>query len=316
METIWVIIGTAIFVLTAVFAISLYCFLKIFFLPEKARRKNREEFPLPQGRNYVPYHDVMIDWQKQLRELPQKEVSMTSFDGLILKGTYFEYSPDAPIELAFHGYKGDSVRDLSGAVLRCFDLKHSVLIIDHRASGKSQGNVTTFGVKECRDCIDWVNFVIENINKDAKIIIGGISMGATTVMLASAEKMPKNVKAVLADCGYTSGKEIIRKVMNDLKYPANLLFPFVKIGARLFGGFDICEANAFAAMEKCKLPIIFYHGSGDDFVPCEMSIRNYNACTEKNKKLVIIDDAAHGLCYPANSEKYISELKSFFQEVL
>ena len=147
-----------------------------------------------------------------------------------------------------------------------------------------------------------------------KIILTGISMGAATVMLASCEKLPQNVIGVLADCGYTTAEDIIKKVIRDMRLPADLLFPLVRLGARLWGGFDISLADATSALKKTSLPVIFYHGDADGFVPCEMSRINYEACASQKKKLVVIPGADHGLCYMVEPEIYERELAEFFSE--
>ena len=290
------------------FLISFVCFFITFCaFPENTK----EEFPIPRGKIYEPYRDVMVQWMKETRALNPKEVSIKSFDGLTLYGKYYEYSKDAPIELMFHGYRGNGERDLCGGVQRCFKLGRSCLIVDQRAAGKSGGKVITFGVKESRDCLKWIDYIIENINSDAKIIITGISMGAATVAIAAGEKLPKNVIAALADCGYTSAKDIIKKVMTDLKLPPKIFYPFVKFGARIYGGFDLEQYSPIEAMKKCTIPIIFIHGTTDAFVPYEMSVENFNACTHKIKKLVTIENAGHGLAYLKDTDAYFKGIFEF-----
>jgi fermentation-respiration switch protein FrsA (DUF1100 family) len=287
---------------------SFICFVITFYArPEK----ETEEFQIPDGEIYEPYRDVMVNWMKEVRKMPSKEVKITSFDGLTLYGKYYEYSKDAPIELMFHGYRGTGERDLCGGVQRCFKLGRSCLIVDQRTAGKSGGRVITFGIKESRDCLKWVDYIIENINPNAKIIITGISMGAATVTIAAGEELPPNVISALADCGYTSPEAIIKKVIRDLKMPPQLMYPFIKLGARVFGGFDLEKYSPIKAMENCKIPIIFIHGTTDDFVPFEMSVENYNACTHKNKKLVAVDGAGHGLAYLVDTEGYFKAISEF-----
>jgi fermentation-respiration switch protein FrsA (DUF1100 family) len=186
--------------------------------------------------------------------------------------------------------------------------------VDHRASGRSDGSVITFGVKEKRDCLAWVDFAVKNIQPDGDIIITGISMGAATVMLASAEKLPENVVGVLADCGYTSAEDIIKKVIKEMKLPAGILYPFARLGGMIFGGFDVNLASPVKALEKTSLPVIFFHGDADGFVPCYMSEMNYNACASRKKRLVKISGADHGLAYPANRTQYVDEMRDFFGE--
>ena len=297
----------------AALAAATVCFFKIFY---SFRVKTEDEFPIPNGKAYLARREQLVSWVKGARELPHTDVSITSFDGLKLCGKYYEYRKGAPIEILFHGHKGSAERDLSGGVYRCFELGHNALIIDHRASGHSEGRVITFGIKERRDCVDWINFVIKNIDANAKIIITGISMGAATVMMVSAMDLPSNVVGVLADCGYTSSEDVIKKVMRDMKLPADLLYPFARLGARLFGGFDPDEFSPIEAMKKCRLPIIFFHGDADGYVPCYMSEQNFEACSSERKRLVIIESAEHGLCFPTDMKKYVKELDDFFADVL
>ncbi len=296
-------------------ALMCICFFKIFYSSRKPLPRE-DEFPTPDGAIYDPFRDQMVKWIKEVRAMKKREVFVTSFDGLRLFGSYYEYENGAPIEILFHGYRGTAERDLSGAVYRCFALGRNALIVDHRASGRSEGHVITFGANESKDCKTWVDFVVENIDKDAKIIITGISMGAATVMTAASKPLPKNVVGVLADCGYTSAEEIIKKVMRDMKLPANLLYPLVRLSAKLFGNFDPKEASPIDSMKSCELPIIFLHGLNDDYVPFTMSKTLFDTCTSKNKRLVLTPNAGHGLCFPVDMEGYFKEVRAFFDPIL
>ena len=309
---IWITLGVIAFLLLAILIAAYICYRIIFVLkhPEVV-----EEFPIPEGAIYEVYRQQMIDWIKQIRTMSYREVEITSFDGITLRGRFYECTPGAPVELMLHGYRGDSERDLSGGVERAFKLGHSVLLVDHRGSGRSDGKVTTFGIKERRDCADWVNFLIREIDPNAKIMLTGISMGAATVMMASAEEYPENVVGVLADCGYTSARAIIKKVIRDMKLPANILYPISRLGGRLFGGFDLDETSPIEAMKSCRLPVIFFHGDTDDFVPHYMSVENFNACIHPQKRMVTIEGAGHGLAYVVDPDKYIRELDAFCKEI-
>ena len=288
------------------------CFFKIFY-SFRPKNEREEEYPIPEGEIYEVFRDDMIRWIDDARNLPSVKLFMTSRDGLSLCGTYYEKEKGAPIEILFHGYKGTALRDLSGGIYRCHRLGHNVLVVDHRASGKSEGRVITFGVKEALDCLDWIDLVIKQIDSNAKIIIGGVSMGAATVMTAAGEKLPENVVGVVADCGYTSTEAIVKKVMKDMKLPPDLLYPFARLGAILFGHFDPDKRSPIKAMQRCTLPIIFFHGDVDGYVPCYMSEQNFNACISQKKRLVIVKGADHGLCLPVDVDGYILELEEFFE---
>ncbi len=297
-------------VIILVLSLSYICFYLTFYVRSKDKL-DEDEYSIPPGKAYLPHRDTMVTWMKELKNIPYRPVEIKSFDGLILRGKYYECKPGAVTELMFHGYRGNSRRDLCGGVQRCFALGRNVLVVDQRAAGKSDGHVISFGINESRDCVSWVDFMIKEFGNDIRIIITGISMGAATVMMATARDLPENVIGVLADCGYTSPKEIIKKTIKKLKLPQNVLYPFVRLGAFIFGRFDLHELSPIEAMKQCKIPVIFFHGETDDFVPCEMSIRNYEACNSR-KMLVTVPDAEHGLSYIIDSEGYLQKLREFF----
>lgn len=292
-----------------ILVISFVCFVIAFYSPS---RKN-DEHPMPIGEIYEPYYEDMKKWQMQVDTLPCRDVEITSHDGLTLRGKYYEYAPNAPIELMFHGYRGSARSDLCGGVLRCFKLGRSVLAVDQRASGRSDGHVISFGINESRDCEAWVKFIIESIDSNARIMLTGISMGAATVMTAASADLPENVIGVIADCGYTTPKDIIKKVSADMKLPPNLIYPFIKLGARIFGGFDLDSRSPYDSLKRAKIPVIFIHGDVDAFVPYAMSEENYRICTSR-KKLVKAEGAGHGLAYTKAPELYLAEITGFFKE--
>lgn len=311
MKYLFFIPVVAVMIALIILLIVYICFRMAFYV-ERKPKKVEEEYPIPEGKIYEPYRPQMVQWMKECRALPQEEIKIVSFDGLSLYGKYFEYDPAAPMELMFHGYRGSAERDLCGGVQRCFALGRNVLIVDQRTSEKSEGNVISFGVNESRDCMSWLDYIVDRW-PNRKVILTGISMGASTVMMAAGKDLPENVAYVLADCGYTSAKAIIKIVIRMMKLPEHLAYPFVKLAAKIFGHFELEETSSIEAMTKCKVPVIFFHGEDDDFVPCEMSVENYNACVTK-KKLVTIPGAGHGLSYMVDPERYLKELADFSNE--
>lgn len=291
---------------------ALVCFYIVFY--SKSRTPlGPDEYNIPPGSIYEAYRDDMIGWMKQIRSMPHEDIEIKSYDGLTLRGTYYEYAPDATVELLFHGYRGNAERDLCGGIERCFALGRSVIIIDQRAGGKSDGHVITFGIRERYDCLSWIQYATERFGKDRKIIIGGVSMGAATVMLAAGEDLPDNVVCVMADCGYTSAKDILHKVIHQMKLPVWLLYPFIRLGGLLYGGFDIEETSPMEAVQKARVPIVFIHGDTDDFVPYDMSVELHKVCVSQ-KKMVTIKDAGHGLAFPVDRKGYVEALREFEKE--
>lgn len=312
MDILWWLLGIVAFLLVAVAVIAYICYRMAFYA------KPRKPLPadvieIPEGEIYEVFRESMENWARQTRAMSHEEFTITSYDGLTLKGRFYEYAPGATIELMFHGYRGSAERDLPGGVQRGFKLGRSVLLVDQRCSGGSQGHTITFGIREHKDCLSWVDFMVKHFGPDVKIILTGISMGAATVLMASNKALPPQVIGVLADCGYSSPKEIIQTVIAQMGLPVGLSYPFVKLGARLYGGFDLECDSPIESVKQAKVPVIFFHGETDDFVPCHMSRAMYAVCPTR-KKLVTIPNAGHGLSYVVAPEMYLTALEEFFGE--
>ena len=305
-----ILCGIAAAAAMTVLLISFICY-RMAFYAKKQPAPIGDEIQIPEGEIYEVFRPEMETWTREMRAMSHEEFSIQSFDGLTLTGKYFEYAPGAPMEIMFHGYRGNAERDLPGGVQRCFQIGRSVLLVDQRCAGNSDGHTITFGIREHRDCLSWVDFACRHFGPDVKIILTGISMGASTVLMAGGCELPENVIGILADCGFSSARDIIRTIIPQMGIPADLGYPFVRLGAKLWGGFDLEETSPMEMVRKCRVPVIFFHGESDDFVPCDMSRKLYDACTSR-KKLVTVPGAGHGLAYPVDQEGYLKALREFF----
>lgn len=316
MKIFFIIFGIASILVLLILLTAYRCFQIVFYVPRKKEIPS-DELPVPPGRRYKPYHEQMKKWILEARALKGEDFYIKSHDGLTLHAKYFEYprchTSDTVMEIMFHGYRGSAERDLSGGIQRCFALGRSVLLVDQRTSCGSEGTVISFGINEHLDCLAWIDFAVNHFGPDIKIILTGISMGASTVLMAAGKPLPKNVAGVLADCGYSSARKIIKKCAADRNLPAHLLYPFIKLGAKIFGHFDLEEYTPLEAMKTCRIPVIFFHGEADKFVPCDMSRELYAACSSP-KKLVTIPNAGHGLVYMVDNDRYFQSVVEFFTE--
>ncbi len=299
--------------LTALFLIASYvCFYLTFYSP-KRKFLDSDEILIPDGDIYEPFREQMTIWTKELRGMPKKELEVKSFDGLTLRGRYYETTPDSIIELMFPGYRGDAERDLCGGVHRCKALGRSSLIVDQRAGGRSDGHVITFGVKESRDVLSWIEVINKEFGTNRRIVLTGISMGAATVLAASGYDLPKNVVGIIADCGYTTPEKIIKKVIKDLKLPVKLVYPFIKAGAFIYGNIRLDSVTPEDSVRKCRVPVFFAHGDDDAFVPVEMSKENFDNC-KSHKLFLRVKGAGHGLSFLVSPEEYIDALREIEKE--
>ena len=253
----------------------------------------------------------------KMRGLPYEIRHTTSYDGLKLSARLYRTETDMGRYLiCHHGYRS-SPEDFMCALEQFLSLGYNVLLVDQRAHGDSEGKWITFGIKEKRDCIAWAYHLNSSFGEDIKIVLDGLSMGATTVLLASAEPdLPKNVVGIMADCGFSSPFEIIAHVaktdMHIPKFPlVYLMIPAVKFWA----DFSLKGGSTIEAIKKTSLPVLLIHGEADDFVPCEMSRQAYNARPE-NTTIFTVPDAAHGLCYIIDEEGCKAACEKFLLSVV
>ena len=140
-------------------------------------------------------------------------------------------------------------------------------------------------------------------------------MGAATVLMASCLDLPENVAGIVADSGYTSPGEIIRTVLRRRGLPPGVLYPLIRLSARLFGRFDPDAASAREAVASARVPVLFIHGQADELVPCSMAQELYQACAGE-KELVTVPGAGHGLAYVVDTPGVSAALEAFYGRVL
>jgi fermentation-respiration switch protein FrsA (DUF1100 family) len=300
-------LGLAAIVLCAAYAV----FRIIFRSPNKWQN---DDLNIPHSDQTDPLREEITEMIRTLNAKPFERVGITSFDGHRLSGRYYHRKDGAPLAILFHGYRGTPSRDFSGGTQFYFEEGFNVLMIEERAHCTSAGHVITFGVKERRDCLAWIEWARERFGERTPILLCGISMGAATVLMASGLELPDNVKGIIADAPFTSPKEIIKKVAVDRKLPPRPVWFLASLGARIFGGFDPTAADAAEAVKRSPVPILLIHGEDDRFVPCEMGRRIAAANPEKTE-LHTFPNAGHGLSFLVDRPRYERIARAFIKRV-
>ena len=284
--------------LLIILLISYLTYRKAFYSPIKKRSTTHLLPDLPQYQKANPVIKRLIE---DMEKVPFEQVYITSYDGTKLAARYYHISDSAPLQIQFHGYRSTAVRDFSGGFVLARKMGRNTLVVDQRAIGKSGGTTICFGIKEKYDCLEWIKYALNRFG-DIPIMLTGVSMGAATVLMASELDLPKNVKCIVSDCPYTSPYEIIAKECKKMGIPPKIGMPFVKLGARIFGNLKI-SGGPIEAVKNTKVPILLVHGGKDDFVPCEMGRRIYEA----NPEMItfeVFPEAAHGISFIVDTERY------------
>lgn len=240
---------------------------------------------------------------------------ITSFDNLKLHSyKILNENPSDKWAIIVHGYTSEGL-NMSSYAENFYNSGYNIIIPDLRAHGLSEGNYIGMGWDDRFDIISWINYVI-NENNNSEIVLLGVSMGASTVSMTSGEELPSNVKAIIADCGYTS-------VWSEFSYQLDSLFslpsfPVMNVSSlvtQIRAGYSLKEASAIEQVKKSKTPILYIHGDKDDFVPYYMMDELYNATSSKKEKLTI-EGAEHAKSSEVNPELYWNTVFNFINKYI
>ena len=284
-----------------------------FFQRPKLDIPTAEEWA--QGSRFLPQIRENVEF---VDSLPCDYVHITADDGTSLSARYCHETDDAPIAIIMHGYRATAMRDTMGLIVLCKKLGYNLLMPDQRAHGRSDSDTITMGAQERYDARAWAYWASVRSSGKVPIFLMGVSMGAATVLLAAGLNLPDNVCGIVADCGYTSPREITRKCLPEYLpgMPLELTYAVGRLGAILFGHFDPEAADCEAAAAQSKVPILFVHGDADGFVPYDMGKRNYEACRAKGKKFLTVHGAEHAVSYYHDNDAYTKQATEFLQDCL
>ena len=212
--------------------------------------------------------------------------------------------------ILFHGYTG-AAWQMAPYGKMFYDMGYDVLIPDARAHGESEGDYIGMGWLERPDVLGWI-YSITGPDPDAEIVLLGVSMGGATVMMASGEDLPDNVKCIVEDCGYSSvWDEFELQMKNVFGLPSFPLLNVASLVCRIRAGYGFREASSVKQLEKAAVPMLFIHGDADTFVPFSMLDVVYGACASPEKEKLVVHDAAHGAAADTDPELYWSTVTAF-----
>ncbi len=228
--------------------------------------------------------------------------------------------PEKPSDtyvFAAHGYRSYGKKEFCGVGQYYLEKGVNLFIVDHVASGESEGTYCTFGYNETKDCLKWLSYMTETFGKDIKIMLHGVSMGAATVMLMTGSgKLPSNVKATVADCGFTSGPDFFAYRVGKMGIPKPELLVKAWNGAsKKRIGFDLYDVKPVEAVKRAKIPMLFIHGEDDGLVPCFMVYELYENCGSKEKELLVVEGADHAQSYMTGGKLYTDTLGKFMDKI-
>lgn len=282
--------------------------MNVFYTPHKGQNN---DFNIHQNYIYKGYEDQCENMVKELLKVPYEDIYIKAKDRVKLRARFYENKSSRRVAICFHGYRGTACRDFSGGAKTLIDEGFNVILPDERGHGESKGHSITFGHKEQYDVLCWINKAYEMLGKDIEIVLFGISMGGATVLLA-ANKVPNSIK-IVADCPFSSPKEIISETIIHLGLKPKFFFPLANLASIIYGHANLNNDDASKNIKECNSKILIIHGTSDTIVPYKFSKRIY----EENKDKVqyeLFEGAEHGMSFLVDTKRYKDVLNDFLSK--
>ena len=236
------------------------------------------------------------------------------------KKVYAAYAPAANPEKAngtaiiVHGYGDNHFVFLYLARMYRDQLNYNILMPDLQYHGYSEGESIQMGWLDRLDIERWIP-VAHDIFPNDFMVLHGVSMGAATVMMTSGDPLPEYVRCFVEDCGYSSVRDQFKKNLKDMgPIPTDILNSASIVTHDRFGWW-FESADCTKQLAKCEQPMLFIHGSADDFVPFDHLWKNYNAKTKGYKEYWVAEGAVHANSYAKYPEEYTHKVSNFLKTV-
>ena len=283
------------------------------------------------GTAWDQYYDEIQEGIVWISQQEAEDIYIQSEDGLKLHARLMDQSGAKGTVLMFHGYRTHPEVDFSASSYVYYECGNRIVHIDQRAAGESEGKYIGFGVLESRDCCLWAQYIANRFGTDQKIILAGLSMGASTVLMATAHHedrrvrincspeepmevsmtLPKNVTGIVADSAFSSPYDIIKKrIRTTYHCNGRLLTIAIGIWSRMLAHYSLKELSVPDVMKHNTIPVLLVHGTEDSNVPVEMTVKIAENC-QAPKQVLLVKGAEHGTGYRVDNEAYKKALQEF-----
>lgn len=310
---IWITLALMLAILLTALSIG----YRLFVLYD--RRGKHDAAPNAPGENAAPIWKKLYDTQqnalRDIEAMPRERLCIRTKDGLKLRAVFLPCEkPQGKTALLFHGYRSSGLLNMGMFVRFYHENGFDVLLPDNRAHGESEGRYIGFGVLDSTDCVAWCEEILRRSGAAQKLLLHGVSMGASTVLMAAYRGLPPQVCAVVSDCAFTSCMdEFCHVLRGKWRLPVKPLAALTNFWCKRLASFDMRAPSSGVRFRQGALPYLFIHGGDDRFVPTAMASTLFRACKSPQKELWIVPGAKHAVSYLTDQKGYEEKLAALFR---
>jgi len=264
----------------------------------------------------MPFMETPEDY-----DLDYTDVEFKSADGLNMRGWFIPASglKSAPGVLLIHGF-GTNRSDLLDVANVLHKKGYSALLFDLRAHGLSDGDETTFGIKESNDIKMAFRTLSQQKHVDEKKLgIYAVSMGASMAIIASAQEdfVKDNLKAIFLDSPYSQLANVLRQRFSYSKGYISPISVFISKGcASLLLGGNPLDLEPLNLVKDIEVPMFLVHGSEDRTIPSGESESLLKNKIFGIKNMWMAPLSGHLEAHKDYQQEYETKLVGFFDKYL
>jgi len=240
--------------------------------------------------------------------LGYREVEFLSTDGVRLRAWWVLVENSSLAAVLVPGWGGHKFDEhLLQTVPVYHDAGYSVLLLDLRAQGESDGTRRTLGYREVRDVRGALAWLQQQGYRLDQIVLHGWSMGGATALRAAPGT---GVAAVIEEAGYADLPILLRGEIPEFVRFGRPLRPAILLAGRLFPDFDpwdVVPKKDAAKLSDEGIPLFVIHSTEDGIVPYEQA-RTF-ASAHPDARVWKLEGYAHVEAY--QHPEYAQRLRAF-----
>ena len=306
MTWLYITLGVIAFLLAG-YIVS-YLIVNLIMFDRFFKRDDPKKIINLDSKAYDDYREQMLSARERMEKMPCERLSITSFDGLKLSARYYRGKTDKLIIMC-HGAHTYSLNNFAVMAEKMAQKGYSMLIIDQRAYGESEGEYVSYGVLEQHDLLKWIELT-EKFDYVRSIVLYGISMGAATVAFASDKIKDERVKGMILESGYSSLGELEHSLTSSRHLP-DFLFSMQKRRTRRVVGVEFTQSNV-DSLKNTDIPALFIWGDNDIVTPLKDFKVMYDECASQ-KRLVVVPGAGHAVATVAGGDNVQNLIFDFIE---
>jgi alpha-beta hydrolase superfamily lysophospholipase len=244
---------------------------------------------------------------EEVPEVPYQTVHLLTRDSLSLEAWYIPRDSSKGTVILVHGLGGNK----SNVLKQAYEFRYmgfNVMLVDLRAHGRSDGNVTTMGFRESEDVTLAYEYILNKGEKN--IILYGISLGSVVITKAFYDYNIAPARVIL-EIPFSSFTRLIGGRGKMIGFPEKPFGSFMTFWASIEQGFNGFKQDTYKYVQKINCPVLMQCAATDMFASAAERDLIFENIPSSEKKLVIYNHAIHQPLLNADPLKWRQEVSEF-----